>query len=566
VQLFIEAKRHVPSIIYIPSLTALCASLPETCRALVADSLAALEPHEPILLLAIMTGSLKSLPRDVRAWFGKNNGAKIAFSAPSEAQRRAFFQELLDYVNKPPSQFPDAVKRRRRILEKLPVAPPLPPRELSAAEIAAQEKHDNTLFYKLKAHLSSIFAQCRKADNKFCKATIAETVGSVKTEDGIWWGKPRMIRRPDPASNIANVEGAVVNSETNGEVATPVAPVVPKHSRQRLHDIDMARIHDGIWEGYYYSSSEFLEAVRLVRENAEMEKNDDDPQTKEMFRRADKVFGVAQEEVGRTEPMFNLETERMAERFREKERKARAAKEKRKAEEAAKAIANEQNAVVEATAVATGDGDIAMTLSSPKVETGSEERSALKRSREDEALESDGSHPPSKRMRMSPFTSPPPGEKSVRFVDEAEMPALPSIALNGDALRDGDMNLDPPSPSPNGVASSQSKAIGEDASTVVAPLGLTQHVIDTPSRSPSPAPGTPPEFIASPVLLSTLEEALATKTANLDVEQLEALRALCLNLVWSHKGDWNRDSLMNDMLAQINKYLVEIGEMSDEDE
>jgi hypothetical protein len=53
---------------------------------------------------------------------------------------------------------------------------------------------------------------------------------------------------------------------------------------------------------------------------------------------------------------------------------------------------------------------------------------------------------------------------------------------------------------------------------------------------------------------------------HLDVEQLEALRALCLNLVWSHKGDWNRDDLMNNMLTQIKKYLVEIGEMSDEEE
>ncbi|CAG8701227.1 4049_t:CDS:2, partial [Acaulospora colombiana] len=148
VQLFIEAKRHAPSIIYIPSLTAMCGSLPETCRALIADSLESLEPHEPILLLAVMTGSFKSLPRDVRAWFAKNAESKIAFSLPDEPKRRHFFQELLDYVKKPPSQFPDAVKRRRRVLEVLPVAPPLPPREPTPAEVAAQERHDTLLFYK----------------------------------------------------------------------------------------------------------------------------------------------------------------------------------------------------------------------------------------------------------------------------------------------------------------------------------------------------------------------------------------------------------------------------------
>src|SRR4051794_25408641 len=102
VQLFIEAKRHAPSIIYIPSLNALCGALPESCRALVGDSLDSLEPHEPILLLAVMTGSFKSLPRDVRQWFGKAGDSRVAFKAPGEESRRKFFEELLEYVKKPP--------------------------------------------------------------------------------------------------------------------------------------------------------------------------------------------------------------------------------------------------------------------------------------------------------------------------------------------------------------------------------------------------------------------------------------------------------------------------------
>lgn len=544
-------------------MTALCGTLPESCRALVGDCLESLEPHEPVLLLAIVTGSFKSLPRDVRSWFGKTGESRVAFKHPDEASRRKFFQELLEYVNKPPTLFPDAVKRRRRILEVLPVAPPLPPRELSAAEIAAQERQDTLLFYKLKSHLSSIFGQCRKADNKFCKATIGQTVGSVQTEDGIWWGRPRRLQPAEPAADssmngvVAEPSAAEPVLDANGVIVAPPAAAVPTHGRNRLHDVDMVRIHDWIWEGRYHTSTEFLNAIRLVRENAEMEKNDDYPETKDTFRRADKVYGIAQEEVGRTEPMFNLETERMAKRFRERERKAREARAKE--EEEAKTKEN-------GTTAADGE-DTAMALTSPKGDLNAEERSVLKRAREDASNDSEGSHPPSKRMRTSPLDSADAtGDKNVRFASD-----LPSISINGGAMPDSDMadGYDPPSPSPfgkpSGIANSSTTVDNVISNKEVAPLGLTQHVIFTPSRTPSPGPSTPPEFIVSPSLYSTLEDTLATKTANLDVEQLEALRALCLNAVWSHRGDWNRDVLMSQMMDAVHTYLVEVGEMSEEE-
>jgi hypothetical protein len=530
----------------------MCGSLPETCRALVADSLESLEPHEPILLLAVMTGSFKSLPRDVRAWFGKNADSKIAFHFPDEQKRRHFFQELLEYVKKAPSQFPDAVKRRRRVLEVLPVAPPLPPREPTPAEKAAQERQDTLLFYKLKSHLNSIFSQCRKADNKFCKATIGQTFGAIKTEDGIWWGKPKRTNHEAVTSELA---GATSGGQDNvTETADGENPVAPRHEfyRNRLNDIDMTRIHDWVWEGRYLTSNEFLDAVRLVRQNAEMEKDDDDPESKEMFKRADKIFGIAQEEVGRTEPMFNLETERMAERFRAKRRKAMEEKEKEEAEKADGNVAN---------------GDSAMITSSPKETPNAEDRASLKRARDDEMQDSDGPHPP-KRIKTSPFGADEgEGAKNVRFAERDDALELPAIALNGDTINDTIMSdhLDPPSPSPavklpTNDSSSSAKAVD------IAPAGLTQQVIHAPSRTPSPGLSTPPTLNVTPSLFSALEETLAIKTANLNIEQLEALRASCLNVVWAHRGDWDRDNLMVKMNDVITKYLVDLGEISEDEE
>lgn len=523
-----------------------------------------------------MGGSLKSLPRDVKAWFGRTDAGRIGFFPPDESQRRKFFEDLLEYVSKPPNQFPDAVKRRKRILEVLPVAPPLPPREPTAAEIAAQERQDTLLFYKLKGHLSSIFSQCRKADNKFCKATIGQTFGQWKSEDGAWYGHARklLVAPPKPA---ANGGGDASNDPQpaggDGEVAA--APQY-EYRRRLLHDVDMARIHDWIWEGRYHTSEEFLRDVQLVKANAEIEKDDDNPTSKEMYRRADKVFGVAQEEVGRTEPNFNYETIRMAERFRAKERRALEEKEKAEKEAAEKQVTEQ--------AVTTAEPDSSILLLG---DVGSEERS-LKRNREDDEDESMDVDRPMKRVR----TSPVPGEaptvepKAVRFAGLPAEPNLPAIAVNGTTLdtkmEDSFDPLASPSPAPKAgllaahgplydaslanVPDVSASKTNSDSTLLIsnfAPSGLTQHVII--SRTPSPGPSTPPELIVTPSLLASLEDCLATKTANLDVEQLVALRAACLDLVWRRRSEWNRDSLIDAMIEYIHGYLKEMGAESDDD-
>jgi SpoVK/Ycf46/Vps4 family AAA+-type ATPase len=91
VQLFVEAKRHQPSVIYIPSLVGWCAAVSETSRSTVRAMLDTLTPTEPILLFAIVDGPFSSLPQDVRAWFGPTRDNRIAFRSPTPLQREEFF-------------------------------------------------------------------------------------------------------------------------------------------------------------------------------------------------------------------------------------------------------------------------------------------------------------------------------------------------------------------------------------------------------------------------------------------------------------------------------------------
>lgn len=172
VQLFVEAKRLQPSIIYIPSLVGWCAAVPETSRSTVRAMLDTLAPTDPILLLAVVDGPFLSLPRDVRAWFGPIRENRIDFRSPTRAQRDTFFQGLLDDVGRKPSEFPDGVKRKKRVLEELPIAPPLEPRKPTVAELAVQEEQDARLVTLLRYRLGPILTELKRKFKRFTKRAV----------------------------------------------------------------------------------------------------------------------------------------------------------------------------------------------------------------------------------------------------------------------------------------------------------------------------------------------------------------------------------------------------------
>ena len=133
-----------------------------------------LAPTDPILLLAIVDGSFMSLPRDVRAWFGLTRENRVEITRSSAAHRETFFDGLLKDVQRPPNQFPDGVKRRRRVLEELPLAPPLEPRQPTAAELAMQQENDHRLITLLRFRLGPILTELKRKFKRFTKpATVS---------------------------------------------------------------------------------------------------------------------------------------------------------------------------------------------------------------------------------------------------------------------------------------------------------------------------------------------------------------------------------------------------------
>jgi hypothetical protein len=110
----------------------------------------------------------------VRAWFGLTQENRVEVTPPGAAQREAFFEDLLKDVQRPPNQFPDGLKRKRRVLEELPLAPPLEPRQPTATELAMQQESDHRLITLLRYRLGPILTELKRKFKRFTKpATVS---------------------------------------------------------------------------------------------------------------------------------------------------------------------------------------------------------------------------------------------------------------------------------------------------------------------------------------------------------------------------------------------------------
>lgn len=64
-QVFNEARRNIPSVIYVPSIDQLWTLIPETVKAIFLSHLTQLDPNIPVLLLATADALFNELPEQV---------------------------------------------------------------------------------------------------------------------------------------------------------------------------------------------------------------------------------------------------------------------------------------------------------------------------------------------------------------------------------------------------------------------------------------------------------------------------------------------------------------------
>ncbi|XP_040204456.1 ATPase family AAA domain-containing protein 2B isoform X1 [Rana temporaria] len=153
-QVFREARRTVPSVVYMPHIGEWWEAVSETVRATFLTLLQDIPSFSPILLLSTSETVYGELPEEVKRIFRSQYEEVFVVNRPDEEDRFNFFQDLiLSQAAMPP---PKKKNTEIRSLEVLPPAPPPPPRQLSEVEKQKMEDNEENTLRELRLFLRDV--------------------------------------------------------------------------------------------------------------------------------------------------------------------------------------------------------------------------------------------------------------------------------------------------------------------------------------------------------------------------------------------------------------------------
>lgn len=360
-------------------------------------------------------------------------------------------------------------------------------------------------------------------------APLAATPVDVEMTDG----QAAAAVGPEPAAivmeshdRVNGVQGETQHPSTNGSIEVPIiasappiitttAPLIsspkpskpPKPAKEtyRVYDVDLESMSQRLYnqDTRYLTPYEVLEDLARVVHNTRIPPNKMENILKahHMYTDFDAVIW---------DPQFKQECERMA--VRERARRAEAKVKARKAQEKVNS---------EETLLPLPGGS---TLNDATLTNG--HGGSLKRTR-DEAASPAG-----------------PGSTT----SEGSQPKRPKIVVVDD---ESSGHVDSSSGEPTSTPSGATIAPADGAQPSLSPHHPPTSLLSR--RSPSPIY---PDFTFSPHRLGALQKFLDEDTASLTVEQLEELRAMCLNCVWKRRSDWDRTQMIDALTEDVKTYIV----------
>uniref|UniRef100_A0A8C1IXB9 ATPase family AAA domain containing 2B n=1 Tax=Cyprinus carpio TaxID=7962 RepID=A0A8C1IXB9_CYPCA len=152
-QVFREARRCVPSIIYMPHISDWWEAISETVKSSFLTLLQDVPSFTPLLILATAETIYQQLPDELTCIFSHSYGEVVCLSMPEEEERRKFFSDLIlvQAAKAPP-------RRRKAVsaLEVLTLAEDPGPRQLSPEEQRRLEEQEENTLRELRLFLRDV--------------------------------------------------------------------------------------------------------------------------------------------------------------------------------------------------------------------------------------------------------------------------------------------------------------------------------------------------------------------------------------------------------------------------
>lgn len=161
IQVFHEAKRNVPSIIYIPNIDKWWELVNDTVRVILISQLSQLDTNIPILFMTTADTNFASLPEEIQSIFSHYRKEVYQVTAPNSECRRLFFKPLI--IDKCLEQ-PRSPRKRPKTPPPLPRAPTPPPTPLTEEQARKLYETEEHTLRELRIFLRDM---CKKlANNK----------------------------------------------------------------------------------------------------------------------------------------------------------------------------------------------------------------------------------------------------------------------------------------------------------------------------------------------------------------------------------------------------------------
>ncbi|KAG5986738.1 hypothetical protein E4U43_005379 [Claviceps pusilla] len=167
-----------------------------------------------------------------------------------------YFSATLDYIKKKPAEFPDPENRKKRVLEELPVAPPIAPKPPTKEEAKLVKRKDHQMLNTLKLHLQPIMDQINKKYRKFRQPVIPQSqIDYLFAESD-----PNYVR-PDITEGVIR----------------PYEIVKDKHGNDVLRDtatgkcyfnLETTTIEERLSNGFYARPKDFLFDIKALAKDA----------------------------------------------------------------------------------------------------------------------------------------------------------------------------------------------------------------------------------------------------------------------------------------------------------
>lgn len=247
IQMFIEARRHAPSIVYIPNIDIWYNSISESAKATLLGLLRSVQPNEKILLLCIAEEEHHDLDNELKGLFGftEFNNIRLSNTFTRELYEK-FFEPLWTALKLRPFEFGDLESRPKRQLPKLKVIGKKAEgtKELSKQEVRMQEKYDMRLKNSLKLKLSGLMELFKNRYKRFRKPTIDDNL---------------LIYLFEPSMAPNGVDLPFVK---DGDMILEVA------TGRHYYNMDLDIIEERLWNGFYSEPKQFLKDIEMIYKDA----------------------------------------------------------------------------------------------------------------------------------------------------------------------------------------------------------------------------------------------------------------------------------------------------------